>query len=330
MRILIAGGQGFVGLNIAEQLLTQGKTVALFGPDSAPPAFKASLKQLPGELIVMEGDVSLAGDLDHCLAEFKPDRVVNAAAITAGLDREKSQARRIIEVNLIGTIELLEACLRHRIPRMVQLGTGSVFGEQGRKSAWLDEESSAASPESLYGISKFAAERTCIRYANKRGLDVITLRLGTVFGRWEYSTGVRDTLSIPLQLLKAAYAGEIAVLHKECADDWVYSVDVAHGVLAALNLNIKAQALYHLSAGQRWDISHWCQMMANAFPGFICELVDDPSRCTIGRSASPKRSPMKIERIQADFGYQPKFLSDTALIDFTHWGDAYIKPGMTS
>jgi len=329
MRVLIAGGQGFVGLNVAEQLLSQGKTVALFGPDSAPSAFKEALRALPGELIIMEGDVSRADELEHGLTHFKPDRVVNAAAITAGLDRETSDARRIFEVNLFGTIEILEACIRHQVPRLVQLGTGSVFGLQGRSSDWLDEESSPATPESLYGISKFAAERTCVRYAIKRGLDVTTLRLGTVFGRWEYNTGVRDTLSIPLQLLKAAHAGEPAVLLRECADDWVYSVDIANGVLAALNLDCKARPLYHLSAGRRWDIASWCQMMATAFPGFVYQLVDDPIRCTIGRNASPRRSPMNIERIQTDFGYQPEFLPEAAFHDFIRWGKTHLRATTT-
>jgi nucleoside-diphosphate-sugar epimerase len=324
MRVLIAGGQGFVGLNIAEQLLAQGHAVALFGPNSAPSSFKSGLKDLSGELIIMDGDVSQAADLEHAFVTFKPDRVVNAAAITAGLDREKSSARRIFEVNLFGTIEVLEACIRHKIPRMVQLSTGSVFGEQGRSSAWLDEGSSPALPESLYGISKFAAERTCIRYATKRGLDVTTLRLGTVFGRWEYDTGVRDTLSIPLQLLKSAYAGEAAVLLRECADDWVYSVDVAQGVLAALNIQFNASPLYHLSAGRRWDIAHWCEMMSSAFPGFVYELVDDQTRCTIGRTSSPTRSPMNIERIQSDLGYKPAFSPEAAFIDFIRWGENHL------
>ena len=323
MRVLIAGGQGFVGLNIAEQLLAQGYAVALFGPNSAPSSFKSGLKHLSGELIIMDGDVSQAADLEHAFVTFKPDRVVNAAAITAGLDREKSSARRIFEVNLLGTVELLEACLRHQIPRVVQLSTGSVFGEQGRSSAWLDEGSSPALPESLYGISKFAAERTCIRYATKRGIDVIALRLGTVFGRWEYDTGLRDTLSIPLQLLRSAQAGQAAVLLRECADDWVYSVDVAFGVIAALNSQFNPKPLYHLSAGLRWDVADWCQRMRAAFPGFAYELVDDPARCTIGRTSSPTRSPMNIERIRADFGYQPEYLPDAAFIDFLKWGTAH-------
>ena len=323
MRALVAGGQGFVGLNIAEQLLTQGHAVALFGPNSAPSSFKSALKELPGELIIIEGDVSQATDLEHAFVTFKPDRVVNAAAITAGLDREKSSARRIFEVNLLGTIELLEACIRHQIPRIVQLSTGSVFGEQGRSSDWLDEGSSPALPESLYGISKFAAERTCIRYATKRGLEVTALRLGTVFGRWEYDTGLRDTLSIPLQLLRSAQAGQAAVLLRECADDWVYSIDVALGVIAALNTRFEPKPLYHLSAGRRWDIADWCQRMRTVFPDFVYELVDDPALCTIGRTSSPSRSPMKIERIQSDFGYQPAYLPNAAFVDFLKWGQTY-------
>lgn len=325
MRVLIAGGQGFVGLNLGQQLLSQGHPVGLFGPDTAPPAFKETLQQLPGELTLMEGDVSNADDIGHALTSFRPERVVNAAAITAGLDRERTSARRIIEVNLLGTIEVLEACLRHQIPRLVQLGTGSVFGQAGRWSDWLDEDSSAAMPESLYGISKFAAERACIRYATQRGLDVTTLRLGTVFGRWEYSTGVRDTLSIPLQLLKAAYAKEPAVVLRDCADDWVYSVDVARGIVAALCAIRVPRPLYHLSAGRRWDIARWCQLMARAFPDFQYEIVDDPSQCTIGKNASPKRSPMRIDRVQTDLGYEPAYQMEVAFADFLQWGESHLR-----
>ena len=225
---------------------------------------------------------------------------------------------------MFGTIEVLEACIRHKIPRLVQLSTGSVFGEQGRSSAWLDERTSPALPESLYGISKFAAERTCIRYATKRGVDVTALRLGTVFGRWEYDTGLRDTLSIPLQLLRSAQAGQAAVLQRECADDWVYSIDVALGILAVLSSQFRPKPLYHLSAGLRWDVADWCKRMRAAFPRFKYELVDDPALCTIGRTSSPSRSPMNIERIQADFGYKPAYLTEAAWIDFLWWGENYI------
>lgn len=324
MKLLIAGGQGFVGLNLAEQVLSRHGQVILFGPASAPPAFMQALQALPGELHVVTGDIASAEDVHQVLTTFQPDHVVNAAAITAGASREITSAREIFRVNMSGTLELLEACLQHGVRRMVQLGTGSVFGEAGQWSEWLDEQTSAAMPESLYGISKFAAERTCIRYARQRGLDITVLRLGTVFGRWEYETGVRDTQSIPLQLLKAAFAGQHAVLYKDCADDWVYSLDVAQGILAALADSVRPAPLYHLSSGMPWDVAAWCQKLAESFAGFSYELSDDKSRCTIGRNASPKRSPMRIDRIKTDLGYAPHYLADAAFDDFVAWGMRYL------
>ena len=323
MTWLIAGGQGFVGLNIAEQCLNEGGQVVLMGPSSAPVAFLDHLYRLPGKLYLLQGDVASAQDIEQAFQTFKPDCVINAAAITAGPAREVTAARDIVTVNLLGTIELLEACLRHRTRRMLQLGTGSIFGQAGQWSDWLDEQTSAAFPDSLYGISKFAAERTCVRYASLRGVDVSVLRLGTVFGRWEYETGARDNQSIPLQLLKAARRGEHSVVFNQCADDWVYSVDVARGVCAAARAP-SLEPVYHMSAGMRWDIRDWCDRLTQQFPGFRCTISDDPSNCTVGRSASPQRSPMRIDRIVRDTGYEPAYLAQTAFEDFVQWGSSFL------
>lgn len=325
MSVLITGGLGFVGLNIAQQILSQQGRVILFGPGTAPPAFVKAIQALPGQLEIVPGDISCREDLEKVLSDQKPEYIVNAAAITAGPEREITSAHDIFRVNLGGTIELLEACLRHSTKRLVQLGTGSVFGEAGQWSETLKEQSSAAMPESLYGISKFAAERTCMRYAAKRNLDVTVMRLGTVFGRWEYSSDVRDTLSIPLQLLKAAQLGEHAVVARDCANDWVYSVDVASGVLCALNAQNRPQSLYHLSSGQRWDIGQWCKKLAIDFPAFSYEIVDDRSLCTIGLNASPRRSLMSIDRITKDLGFKPKYFMEEAFSDFVRWGHVYLR-----
>ena len=64
--------------------------------------------------------------------------------------------------------------------------------------------------EATVGITKYAAERTAVRYRTRRGLDVSVARVGVAFGHWEYDTGVRDTLSLPLQLLQIARDGGTA------------------------------------------------------------------------------------------------------------------------
>lgn len=319
MVVLITGGAGFVGLNAAELLLARGEEVVLFGPSAPPAAALVLLREAPGKLHVVTGDVSVAADLDAVFAAHRIDRLIHAAAITADLAREQRAAREIITVNLLGTLETLEAALRHKVRRFIQIGTGSIFGEAGQASAELDEQTSAVVPETLYGISKFAAERTGIRYRNARGLNLTVVRLGMVFGRWEYDTGVRDTLSVPLQLMAVAQTGGEAVLHTQAADDWVYSVDVARGLAAVLDLAQMPEPIYHLSAGLRWSLAEWCARLQRRYPGFRYRMSERLDECTLGRNKPRMRSPMSIARIRRDAGYEPAFLPDRAFDDYLDW-----------
>lgn len=322
MAVLITGGSGFVGINAAEHLLGRGDEVVLFGPAPPPPAALAALQRAPGLLHVVAGDVGSATDLDAVLKAHAVDRVIHGAAITADIHREKRAARDIFMVNLIGTVELLEAAVRHRVRRVVQLGTGSIFGAAGRAADVLDEETSATLPETLYGISKFAAERTGLRYRQTRDLNLTVVRLGMVFGRWEYETGVRDTLSMPLQLLRVAENHGTAVIHSEAGDDWVYAVDVARGLAAVLDLPTSLEPIYHLSAGRRWSMEDWCARLKQHFPRFCYGFSDVLEECTLGRNKPAPRSPMSIARIARDAGFAPAYLPAQAFADYIAWYQA--------
>ena len=320
MSTLITGGTGFVGLNLAAELLARGESVVLFGPAPLPAAFQALLADDAGRLSVVIGDVLSPESLDRAITANAVTRVVHGAAVTADLSREQTAARRIAEVNVLGTIEVLEAALRHRVSRVVQLGTGSIFGSGGLLSAELDERDSPVWPETLYGITKFAAERIALRYRATRGLDVTVVRLGMVFGRWEYETGVRDTLSLPLLLTRMAEQSAQVSVHIDCADDWVYSLDVARGLAALLNrTDTPPEPVYHLSAGQRWSVEDWCARLQSRFPGFRATMVTDASQATIGRGKVARRSPMRIERIGRDAGYSPRYLAQEAFEDWLDW-----------
>jgi len=319
MAVLITGGAGFIGLNAAEQLLARGEAVVLFGPAPPPAVALTLLRQMPGRLHLALGDVSVAADIDAAFGAHAVDRIIHAAAITADLAREQRAAREIITVNLLGTVEILEAALRHKVSRVVQIGTGSIFGEAGQASAELDEQVSAVLPETLYGISKFAAERTGLRYRNTRALNLTVVRLGMVFGRWEYDTGVRDTLSMALQLLQVAEAGGEAVIHTEAANDWVYSVDVARGLVAVLDLAETPDPVYHLSAGLRWSLVDWCTRLRRRYPLFRFRMSTKLDECTLGRNKARMRSPMSIARIRRDALYAPAFPPDQAFDDFLAW-----------
>lgn len=319
MTILITGGAGFVGINVAGTLADRGEAVVLFGPAPPPPEALAWLHAKPGRVEVAFGDVTRAADLDTVITAHGIDRAIHGAAITADIHREQRAARDIFSVNLLGTVELLEAALRHGLRRVVQLGTGSIFGAAGRASPTLDEQTSPAVPETMYGISKYAAERTGLRYRATRGLNLTVVRLGTVFGPWEYDTGARDTLSIPLQLQGAAERGEAAVVNATAGGDWVYATDVARGLTAMLDLPASPEPVYHLSAGVVWSVEAWCERLRLRFPSFQCRVTDRAEECTIGRNSPAPRSPMLIERMRRDTGYAPEYLMERAFDDYMAW-----------
>lgn len=319
MTILITGGSGFVGLNIAERLLEAGEAVVLFSLQAPPDWTMRRLGSLPGRLLVVTGDVRDRDAVLETLREHRIRRVVHGAAITAALSREVQQAALIASVNLGGTIEVLEAALQHGVDRLVHLSSGSVYGASVKRDGWLDEHADIPVPDSLYGITKYAAERIALRYRAVRGLDAVVARLGVVFGRWEYETGVRDTLSIPLTLTKLAESGSHAVFGESLPSDWVYASDVADAVIRLLRTSSVNHPLYHVSGGQHWSAQSWCERLRERFPSFTYELTADPTRINIGRQSPTPRPPFSIARIQEDLGFTPKFREAEAFADYMAW-----------
>ncbi len=323
MSTLVTGGSGFVGLNIAAAFLERGETVVLLDVNGPPTAAERHLRSLPGTLVVESGDVRNGAVTARIMARHKVERLVHGAAITAGPERETKQARFIAEVNFGGTIETLEAALAAGVSRIVQLGTGSVFGAAIRPGTEIiDEADTAPVPDSLYGITKYAAERTALRYRDKRGLDVVVARLGVVFGPWEYDTGVRDTLSIPLQLLRAAEAGETARFRRTLPDDWVYVKDVANAVAALLDMPAAPHPVYQIATGARWSIPDWCERLKRRFPGFDFAVVEGDDPGTIGATQPSGRPPFSVERLRRDAGFSAAFRPADAFDDYLRWRDA--------
>jgi len=319
MTTLITGGAGFVGLNIAERLLMSGQDVVIFDRSPQPTCLGLALDGLPGKLAWVTGSVTDLSDIIRAIKANQVTQVVHGAAITAGIIREATQASDIAAVNLLGTINVLDAAVRCELPRVVQLGTGSVYGPTVKREGMLDEERDQPKPESLYGITKYAAELTALRYRNTQNLNVTVARLGVVFGRYEYDTGVRDTLSAPLALAGMAQRGEHAKVFDGLPDDWVYATDVAVAIERLLQEAKTPSPVYHVSTGGVWSVSDWCERLESAFPGFSYELVKQQDQANVGKSTPSKRPPFSIDRITRETGYRPAYLAERAFEDYHRW-----------
>ncbi|WP_207002749.1 NAD-dependent epimerase/dehydratase family protein [Trinickia mobilis] len=326
MSVLITGAAGFVGLNLAECLLMRGTRVVML--DLAPPPAQAlaHFASLPGRLDIEVADVRDGATLAALLCRHAVTALIHGAALTAGLERERSEPAAIAEVNLTGTLKVLAAARQASVGRVVQLSSGAVFGAGGWDRGELVEDRDLPLPASLYGITKYAAERAALRFREAHGLDVAVARLGVVFGRWEYDTGVRDTLSIPLLLARLARAGGRARFCAELPDDWIYAVDAAAAIVALLDAPRLPHPLYHVGTGRRWSAADWCERLRAIWPAFSHEVVGRREDANIGAQAPAPRPPLSVERLRRDLGFEARFDAARALTDYTAWRDALHPP----
>lgn len=316
MKILITGGTGFVGLNIARELMDAGHQVVTFDLGGIKPTAYFDGVQA---LTVHTGSVLSPEQIMAAIGQYNIDGIVHGAAITASQARETTAATDILEVNTLGTINVLEAALATGVKRVVSLGTGSVFGSAVKSGGTLDECVDIPQPDTLYGISKYAAERVAVRYRQTRALDVVVARLGVVFGRYEHDTGLRDTLSAPLALGQLALKSAHAKVYRGLPNDWVYAGDVARAVALLLDAQVPLSPTYQIGTGRTWSVENWCERLAKTCPGFTYDMVDDQEKATIGRVTPLSRPCFSIDRLSRELGYEPKFMPPAAFDDYMQW-----------
>ena len=310
MAILVTGGSGYVGLNVVEALARAGREVVSFDMTLPPPAAAAALSALPGTVHTVDGDLMDAGALDRAFQAAPIEAVIHTAAVTSGPAREAVEPARVFQVNVLGTIGLLEAARRARVRRVVITSSGAAYGESLYRPGLMQEDATPVLPTTLYATTKYAAERTARRLAELWQMEVACTRLGTLIGPWErdgssHAHGVRDNFGPHSQLARIAVAGGEAVLPAdECTRDWVYSPDVGRALAMLADAPSLPNFVYNLSAGIDWsgDIAGWCQVLAARFPAF-CHRIARPGETPNVHYTDRARSLMAVERFEADHGF---------------------------
>ncbi|MGI4778136.1 MAG: NAD-dependent epimerase/dehydratase family protein [Janthinobacterium lividum] len=317
MKTLIFGGAGFVGLNIAERLLSEGEAVVLFDRLPLPDAAREAFAALPGSLESVQGDVGDVQSVTYALT-YEIDSIVLGSAITADAARETREPETVLQVNLMALTPILRAARDADVRRIVNLSSAAAYGLAAMAAAQVDE-SAAPRPTGLYGVTKFASEMIGERLADLWSLDFASLRLSAVFGPWERATGVRDTTSPQFQITEAARRGVPALLARPGVRDWVYAPDVACAVHAVLRAESLAHRVYNVSAPEPWSALAWGQRLASLRPGFECRLASDGEAPTIDLHSSADRGVLSVERLRTELGWQAAFGLDDSVAHLDAW-----------
>jgi UDP-glucuronate 4-epimerase len=231
--ILITGGAGFIGSHLAEALLKRGDSVVALDNfnDYYDPAIKranaARLSAYP-KFTVIAGDIRDAETVRRVFDAHDIQQVAHLAAL-ANVRASINQPRQYFDVNVNGTLMLLEAAQRHKVKVFVQASTSSVYGMT--KQLPFIETDAADRPLAAYPASKRAAEMMCHTFHHLHDLNVTVLRFFNVYG----PAGRPDMM--PMRIMNAVVDGtEISVFADGSMQrDWTYIEDTVTGVIAALD-----------------------------------------------------------------------------------------------
>ncbi len=333
----ITGASGFVGLALVEHLLARGEAVTGFDLAPPPEAALRAFASLPGTFVFEAGDVRDEAALRAAMQRHAPRALVTLAAVTADAARERASPGAILEVNLGGVVAALSAGIACGIERVVHASSGAAYGASGDGADLLREDPTPLRPEGLYGITKQAGEAVARRMAALHGLDLTVARLGTCFGPWERDTGVRDTPSAPLQILRLAERGEPVVLPRPSRRDWLYVRDCAGGIAALLDRRRLPHVTYNVATGRECSLVDLCRTLAALQPGLDWRLLDESepeAAANVALYARYDRASMDVSRLRSDTGFVPRFDLPAAMRDFIDWrrlyGDAVPTPDLAA
>lgn len=236
MTVLVTGGAGFIGSRLALRLLERGRRVIAldnFDPYYDVGVKKRNIDQLRqadgdrGLLTLLEADIRDRGALDDAFARYSITHVAHLAAM-GGVRYSVERAALYADVNINGTIQVLEAARRHGAAQVVQASTSNVYGETARVP--FQEDDPAVHPLAPYPASKRAAELFAYSTHHLHKLNITVLRFFNVYG----PDGRPDMM--PLKVLDAIVSGTPVTVYGDgsLSRDWTYIDDVVDGVEAAL------------------------------------------------------------------------------------------------
>lgn len=235
-RVVVTGATGFVGANLTRRLLAEGhKLHLLVRPGSDPWRISDLTPHVELHAVALSDRASVAA----VIGAIRPEWIFHLAAHGAYSWQQASHP--IVQTNILGTINLVEACLKTGFAAFVNTGSSSEYGFKDHapdEQTWLE-------PNSLYAVAKAAATLYCRHIAQRHGVHLVTLRLYSVYGPYEEPRRLLPTL------IMHALRGELPPLvNPQVARDYVYTDDVnAAYLLAATRASQEHGAVYNVGSG---------------------------------------------------------------------------------
>ena len=312
--IFLTGGAGFIGSHTTQALAARGDQVTIidafdFGYDVVHKEHNAMLLKEYSNVQIVRGDIRDSALINRLFKETRPDVVVHLAA-RAGVRPSLEDPVSYSDINITGTIRLLEAIQKHSIPQLVFASSSSIYGS--RKQGPFRESDIVDVPASAYAATKKSGELFCANWNYLYGLHATCLRFFTVYGprqRPEMAISLftdRIRKGIPITMF-----GDGSSLR-----DYTFVQDIAQGVMQAIDNPIGYEVL-NLGNGSPIRLDTLIQSIAEVVgkEAIIQKLPDQPGDVPMTFA--------DITKAQEMIGYAPKTTIKEGIAQFYEWLSQY-------
>lgn len=309
-RVLITGGAGFIGSHLAERLLNEGVSVLCLDnfDDYYDPRIKRenivdALKHPNYRLI--EGDIRDQDLLSHLLAQEPVGAIVHLAA-RPGVRPSLQQPGLYEQVNIQGTLSVLEMAHRYGVPKILFSSSSSVYGSSNSHPS--TETDRVDNPQSVYAVTKRTGELLANTYHQLYGMSVGCLRLFTVYGSRQ-----RPEMAIHKFTRLIWKEEELPVFGDGSSErDYTYIDDIIDGLVAALESDFGFEII-NLGGSQPVFLHRMITLIEESLSrqAHIKNLAEQPG--------DVKRTCARIEKAHRLLGFSPKVPIEKGIPLFVQW-----------
>ena len=302
MKALVTGGAGFIGSNITKLLLDEGHDVVIL--DNLSTGYRSNLDSLPGAAFV-EGNIR-----DHELVSEIMRKVDVVFHLAASVGNRRSIDNPILDsqVNVIGTLNVLDAARDAGVKKIVYSSSAGIFGELKHLPIAEDHPTE---PDTPYGVSKLAAEKLCLVYAHLYPMDAVCLRYFNVYGVNQRYDAYGNVMPIFVRWL---LSGEPLVIYDdgEQTRDFVNVQDVARANLLAAQAEGVSGA-FNIASGTAITINRLAELMRGMGEEDVGVAFQPP------RKGDVRHSLADISLAESVLGYRPRVDIESGLKEYIAW-----------
>jgi UDP-glucose 4-epimerase len=293
---LVTGGSGFIGSHVVDKLLEAGagEVVVL---DKQVQHENLQEADASGRLRVVDGDVTDARMLDSVLTDGGADGVFHMAVLPLGPCDESP--RDCLEVNVVGSFNVFDACRRAGVEKVVFSSASSVYGDTNETM----DESHPLGARTMYGASKVAGEYFLRAIGDLYGLDYVILRYMNVYGP-------RQGGGLVINVLKRIQSGRAPTIMGDGSQsfDFVHVADVAAANVAAMASEVSG-AEFNVGGGNEVTVREIVERLIDLSGSGLEPEIDSAARVPMTRRVGSS------EKAIRELGWRPEFDLDRGLAD---------------